>query len=61
MSTHQNICQNPNCKSSYSVDPNEVDDGYCCYACWEDTNCGDPEVPSDVLDTEIEELAYKSN
>lgn len=35
-------CTNPNCRKSYKVPAGEVDDGYCCFECWEIENCMDP-------------------
>jgi len=37
-------CQNPNCGSIYTIKKDDVDDGYCCFSCWEEANCHDPEA-----------------
>ena len=36
------ICQNRNCGSSYEIKEGQVDDGYCCFPCWEEENCSEP-------------------
>lgn len=56
MSTHTNVCRNPNCRCNYSVNEHETDDGYCCFACWEEANCSDPQNTGDVLETHVEEI-----
>jgi len=32
-----------NCNTAYSLKENEADDGYCCFECWEEANCLEPE------------------
>jgi hypothetical protein len=39
----EKTCQNPNCQKTYHVNENDQDDGFCCYACWEEVNCKEPE------------------
>ena len=32
-----------NCGDRYTLKENEADDGYCCFDCWEEANCLEPE------------------
>jgi hypothetical protein len=32
-----------NCQTIYPIKSGETDDGYCCFDCWEEANCLEPE------------------
>lgn len=36
-------CKCINCRTVYTINENEADDGYCCFDCWEEVNCLEPE------------------
>ena len=56
MSPQQKKCLNPVCGVEYTIDSNDIDDGFCSYNCWEHVHCSAPKKSSDVLDTSVEEL-----
>ena len=38
----QKVCSNPDCKVVYTV-AQDIDDGCCCYECYEKLHCHQPE------------------
>jgi hypothetical protein len=46
----KSVCQS--CGNSYTVNTSDTDDGFCCFDCWEEANCSEPEeyrVPVEEL------------
>lgn len=56
------ICLNSNCNAEYELTQEEAksDDGYCCFECWEESNCEAPDESleqfeeMEILDLEID-------
>ena len=38
----QKVCSNPDCQKPYDAEGRH-DDGFCCFDCWEQVNCKDPQ------------------
>lgn len=39
----QKVCSNPICQKTYEVSTEIHDDGFCCFDCWEQANCKEPQ------------------
>ena len=39
----EKTCSNPDCKSIYDIENQVIDDGFCCFECWEKENCKEPQ------------------
>lgn len=51
------ICRNPKCKREYM--PEDNDDGFCGFACWEAVNCTSVPLPEEQTIISVEELTTK--
>lgn len=61
MSTHKHVCKNPNCNKKYTLNKNDIDDGYCSFECWEEANCKTPKEIGDILEAHVEEILSNQN
>jgi hypothetical protein len=56
MAPQQKRCLNPTCGTEYTIDSNDIDDGFCSYTCWEHVNCDSPKKTTDIFNTSVEEI-----
>jgi hypothetical protein len=61
MAPQQKKCLNPACGVEYTVDSNDIDDGFCSYTCWENVNCSIPKKSTDILNMSVEEISNVKN
>lgn len=54
--SNHGVCENCGCQ--YTIHPEEVDDGYCSFDCWEEHNCSKPIEKMEVLETSLRDIVH---